>query len=61
VYALRAKAVLTVNAKNVDGEFSFTGAVSSDAKIVPPFGADEVDAATAAVKQLASVISTLRA
>jgi hypothetical protein len=50
-----------VTAKNVDGEFSFTGAVSSDAKIVPPFGADEVDAATAAVKQLASAISTLQA
>jgi hypothetical protein len=26
-----------VTAKNVDGEFSFTGVVSSDAKIVPSF------------------------
>jgi hypothetical protein len=71
----------------VDGEFSFTGVVSSDTKIVPPiqgdkvtvnavvkavntgpipllvtlFGADEVDAATAAVSQLATTIATLAA
>ncbi|HUW78326.1 MAG TPA: hypothetical protein VMV52_06205 [Candidatus Nanopelagicaceae bacterium] len=81
----KAKYAFTVPA--AEGEFSFTGAIGSDPKIVPPiqgdkvsanavvkaasvagtptpvipFAADQIEAATAAVNQLATTITTLSA